>query len=403
MSHFALLVVTDAEPTDDILAATLQPWHEFECTGVDDQYVVDVDRTDEAREQYAAATSRVFVAPDGVEYSAYLDRFYREPTPSELTEIGPIGGTVGSRTGFSFHSKDWGDGRGYRAKVHACPAGWRDAEVPQSTHETLAAWCEGYYGLKPLLHDERPDLRKTHKYGYVRLDARGEVVKVVDRTNPNKRWDWWVIGGRYENRLILKLHMNGACNHGRVGDIDWDAMRVAHSVRRRHAIDEALRRHNEDVGKGWYRYKGMGPLTYEVAVSTWDACAAVIGDVMAAWNAQPEGPDKIVSLRDFFKARLHAEHPVRRCVDTGVFEVMAGLIGAGVPEQCADVQRWIDAAPPLTCWAYLRDGKWRESGKMGWFAMSSDDKPYDAWEAETADMLGSLRPDQWLTVVDCHI
>ena len=43
MSHFTVLVV--GEDADKQLA----PYHEFECTGVDDQYILDIDITDEAR------------------------------------------------------------------------------------------------------------------------------------------------------------------------------------------------------------------------------------------------------------------------------------------------------------------------------------------------------------------
>jgi hypothetical protein len=52
MSHFSVMVVTDTEPTEDTLAAVMQPYHEFECTGDDDQYVQDVDDTAELRQQY---------------------------------------------------------------------------------------------------------------------------------------------------------------------------------------------------------------------------------------------------------------------------------------------------------------------------------------------------------------
>jgi len=46
MSHFAVLVV--GENVDEQLA----PYHEFESTGENDQYVVDVDKTEEARLDY---------------------------------------------------------------------------------------------------------------------------------------------------------------------------------------------------------------------------------------------------------------------------------------------------------------------------------------------------------------
>ncbi|MEM8536134.1 MAG: hypothetical protein AAGF95_35240, partial [Chloroflexota bacterium] len=45
MSHFTVLVVTDAYPSHDVLTATLQPWHTYESTGIKDHYVTFVPAT----------------------------------------------------------------------------------------------------------------------------------------------------------------------------------------------------------------------------------------------------------------------------------------------------------------------------------------------------------------------
>ena len=36
------------------------------------------------------------------------------------------------------------------------------------------------------------------------VDASGEVIKIVDRTNPNKKWDWYQVGGRWTGYFKLK-------------------------------------------------------------------------------------------------------------------------------------------------------------------------------------------------------
>ena len=78
MSHFSVLVIGGN------IKKQLQPYHEFECTGTDDQYVVDVDKTDEARETYERDTTKRLKAPDGSLHNPWDDRFYRAPTPKEL-------------------------------------------------------------------------------------------------------------------------------------------------------------------------------------------------------------------------------------------------------------------------------------------------------------------------------
>ena len=52
MSHFAVMVITEAQPTEEVLSRVLAPWHEFECTGTNDEYVVDLDITEEYRSRY---------------------------------------------------------------------------------------------------------------------------------------------------------------------------------------------------------------------------------------------------------------------------------------------------------------------------------------------------------------
>jgi hypothetical protein len=207
MSHFTVSVITSAKPDDDDLRAALQPFHEFECTGDDDEYVVDVDVTAEAREIYEADTSRRYRDPEGIVHDPYEDRFYRDPLPGENPGMG-----TGCGGGISWTSKDWNDGRGYRPKVHFLPDGWEEASVPTSEVETFAQWVAGYYGLETVLPGGRA------KYGFVEVAADGSVVRAIDRTNPNKKWDWWSVGGRWANMIALKS--GEAANQAKIGDID---------------------------------------------------------------------------------------------------------------------------------------------------------------------------------------
>lgn len=117
MTHFVGLVVAE---TREEIDALLAPFHEFECTGRDDEYVVDVDKTEEARERYA-----------------------KETDPSDSFED----------------------------------------------------WAADYYGTPIVASEAEIDRSETHKYGFI-LKV-GDDVKIIDRTNPNKRWDWWVVGGRW--------------------------------------------------------------------------------------------------------------------------------------------------------------------------------------------------------------
>lgn len=54
------------------------------------------------------------------------------------------------------------------------------------------------------------------------VDDNGEVLRVVRRTNPNSKWDWYSLGGRWDGFLRTKNGKN--VNHARIGDIDIEAL-----------------------------------------------------------------------------------------------------------------------------------------------------------------------------------
>jgi len=60
-------------------------------------------------------------------------------------------------------------------------------------------------------------------------------------------------------------------------------------------------------------------------------------------------------------------------------------------------------AADLGFFAYLRKGQWVEKGDMGWWGVVSNEKQPVEWAVEQARIKASLKPDEWLTVVDCHI
>src|SRR5579871_1381527 len=59
MSHFSVLVIGPN------VEEQLAPYHEFECTGDDNQYVIDEDQTEEARDTYNKRTTTRYRDPEG--------------------------------------------------------------------------------------------------------------------------------------------------------------------------------------------------------------------------------------------------------------------------------------------------------------------------------------------------
>ncbi|ACC98533.1 hypothetical protein Emin_0980 [Elusimicrobium minutum Pei191] len=201
MSHFTVIVF-GKDP-----AKQLQPYHEFECTGQDDKYVQDIDETEKLRKEYETMTTTRYKDAEGNLFVTWADQFYREPTAEELSKHNPMGHGWGG--GISWTSKDWGDGKGYRPKIAYIPEGYTKVEVKQSAVMTFAEYCTEYEGKTVLNPGETLDLNEKHKYGYCLIDDKGEVVKVIDRTNPNAKWDWFVVGGRWSGFFKLKEGAEG--------------------------------------------------------------------------------------------------------------------------------------------------------------------------------------------------
>jgi hypothetical protein len=65
-------------------------------------------------------------------------------------------------------------------------------------NETLEAFCDRWY------------TQQDGKYGTL--------------TNPNKKWDWWVVGGRYANRFYIKGQTTED-NHAQKGLLDLKKMK----------------------------------------------------------------------------------------------------------------------------------------------------------------------------------
>lgn len=64
------------------------------------------------------------------------------------------------------------------------------------------------------------------------------------------------------------------------------------------------------------------------------------------------------------------------------------------------INRFKNVAPHAIITA---DGEWHESGRMGWWGMVSDKKDEDKWAEEVAQVLKECKPDDTISIYDLHI
>lgn len=408
MSHFSVLVVGgDVE-------RQLQPYHEFESTGTDDQYVREIDETEEARKSFAKDTTERYKDPEGNLHSPYTPegnydpRFWRDLTPEEEARRGKkmFFEQDDPENGVRFASADWHDGKGYRAKAFAWPSeGWSEVEVLTSTVETFAKFCEDHYGHNIVPFGEQPDFGvarggddSKHKYGYTIVDENGEVVKTVSRTNPDRKWDWYSVGGRWNGFFKLKPLAVGVTGAPGLQSMNSD-------------YEEPGDDRADILMKGDIDIEGMRDEAGEKAADRWDRFRAIVAGLPEplTWEQVKEkhrtgGTDEDGRPdTDWEAAReeFNGQPAVRALRDSKDADAHWWEIDDFMVPRERYVRRFRDSA--ISTFAVLKGGVWYERGSMGWWGCVSDEKDRDEWNRQFSELIDGLPDDTMLTVVDCHI
>lgn len=279
--------------------------------------------------KYLTKTLKVITLPDGTTTNKY-DEKYR------VVE-----------GGFSSSSYVYPEGHSIEEK--------KFCEYFKTFEQYMESWCSS-------TRDE-----ETGEYGYW--------------CNPNGKWDWYQIGGRWsgffklKNGCLGKVGQSGSfknepragwADSARIKDIDFEYMREDVRQEANKQYDEL-----EKVlqGRSLVSWKEMikdcKDDELEAASIVYNEMQ-VIKDLKAA-NIDPWGD----YVEEFKNSR--AEY-VKSCVDS-----------VGVT------------------FGFVLESKWFEKGQMGGFGMSYNEQDQDTWNEAYWKMVGSLDPDTLMTVVDCHI
>jgi hypothetical protein len=386
MSHFAVLVVLPEEPTDEALGRTLAPWHEFECTGRDDEYVIDVDITDEANVEYDRWTTTRLRDADGNLHDPYDDEGELKVQFSKADETG------------------------YR-RFHA-PDGYEEVKIPVSDVEERATWIADFHGTHVARGEAMIDTANSHKFGHVLVDEAGEVVRVVKRTNPNRKWDYWTVGGRYSGRLApgydpQKDPANledcfcsdrrsdpSGCNscNGTGRRAKWPSKWTDVGNRARWdeiglgKLKEARVAERNDMVEEMRAASGLSAEEFEIGFSAHRAAREIWLELE---EPRPRGPEYTEWLRTQPEGDLAAAY---RSSDTW---------GGIDPDAGQTIAEWVAAAPAISAYAIVIDGKWCSRGEMGWFGVSHGES--DDWPAQMQAIIAAIPADHYVAYVDCHI
>lgn len=172
-------------------------------------------------------------------------------------------------------------------------------------------------------------------------------------SNPNARWDWWTVGGRWNEEMPVKT--GGGKNIAQIKDVVLT---------------------KEDPEKREYYAR------------VWDYLTGVVSD--------EDTPDNIRVYYASEKRVFGTEYWVNKYgskeqyIETKMLE---------------DYIESIESEALFAPYAFVdKDGKWHEPGTMGWFGMSdATEETYADYYAEWRKYVENCNPDDYIVLLDCHI
>lgn len=316
MSHFTVLVrVPDNDET--MVEALLKPYDENKSEEFEDE-------EDEHLEKYKTEGSEMVRTKEGALVLPWDERF-RAP--------GAFG--IGSGT-------------------HKVPDDLERVQVPYTTrYSTFEIFMKDWCGF-----EERDP--QHGRYGRWH--------------NSNARWDWWTVGGRWNNKLRVR-NSEGGQNAARISSLDmaW-------------AQAEAERK----VGELWAEIDGL-----------------LSGRKFDDFYGGPRGDLLDLGIMDcldegeFDAAKVFYKKPWERSTGNGKqrYDVIERMPS---PDELRE--QLLARENPFHTFAALDADGWREPGKMGWWACtSSTSEGCRKFDLEFFPRLAAGRQDDWVFVVDCHI
>jgi hypothetical protein len=197
--------------------------------------------------------------------------------------------------------------------------------------------------------------KKDNKYGYY--------------SNPNAKWDWYVIGGRWRGELKLKANTKiEGNNYGELGTFD-----------------------SLDVRDGKKKIEELSPPTH--------CDFALKRQIDIAGMEEPLRINAERLWTEFHNLTVDKESDEYKSWlrdNLGFFsnEELKRLESMPKDEYIACKSTW---AP----YALLWNGKWYEKGTMGWWGVSSNEETQ--WPTIFKELWNQIPDNEMITVVDCHI
>lgn len=243
---------------------------------------------------------------------------------------------------------------------------------------------------KTITAEEAAKHLNTHEPGdYRAVDGR---VQTRTTRNPDAKWDWWVVGGRFNNYWPIRKPFKGdeSC-------VSYDDSQGGLMTPIEHRLDRA--------DSAMVKAIDLEEMT-SAAKENAKTFHRTITETVDEFGEIPLVPGIDEGTREAFQEwwntpvvktlveRLYDEPPIMLSPDDIV----------GPAETSFDDYVEYCAASSVIPYAVLDDDGWHAPGEMGFWAMSTD-RFHDRvkFAIDMYDRIRNLPEDTWLTIVDCHI
>lgn len=206
--------------------------------------------------------------------------------------------------------------------------------------------------------------------------------------NPNNKWDWYTLGGRWTGFFKSKLGVLSAVV-GQPGIMTEEA--------REGYADQLLK---SDIDFEYMRNEAENK-----ALQEYDFATSIFGDmpVNETWEDVRNRIEGIDNARAYYWSQPRCiAWKQKQSEDYRNFPF--GYISSP-DEFIISKETYLQNARNSAGlpFAIVKDSKWYERGKMGWFAFVGDEKDENEWNKEASKLIDELPDDTLLSVYDCHI
>jgi hypothetical protein len=204
--------------------------------------------------------------------------------------------------------------------------------------------------------------------------------------NPNAKWDWYQLGGRWSGFFKMKPGSEGEV--GRAGLFSAPAEEGY--------ADSALKKEID--------FESMMEEASKKAGEKWDLIKKITEGLEPAKSWEHVRDEMFPGQIDKARTYYH-DQPAMKAVSNWSSENGHSLFGLDLEDfNCTREEYCLDAARgSFVPYAVIKDGKWYQKGEMGWFGISNNEVSESKWTAQVAQMLDELPEDTMISLYDCHI